>query len=113
MWLRTAAASCCVRRKLLPARASQSDFSTLLKRDLWVANTAQSSDGIRGAIGFRQVRGTNIYATGQPTEDAITNILGIVKERSPDITSVVWVCLREEPLVMINGKLVLVVTAKA
>lgn len=67
-------------------------------------NTAPSSDGIRGAIGFRQVSGTSIYATGQPTEDAITNILHIIKERQPDITSIVWVCLREEPLVMINGE---------
>lgn len=82
------------------------DIRTLLKRDLWIANTAPSSDGIRGAIGFRQVQGTSIYATGQPTEDAITNILHIIKERQPDISSVVWICLREEPLVMINGELI-------
>ncbi|RSH87875.1 uncharacterized protein EHS24_000393 [Apiotrichum porosum] len=77
--------------------------STLLKRDLWVADSAASTDGVRGAIGFRQVFNTSIYATGQPTQEAITAILDIVKERSPAVTKVVWVCLREEPLVMING----------
>lgn len=68
-----------------------------------MADSAASTDGVRGAIGFRQVFNTSIYATGQPTQEAITAILDIVKERSPAVTKVVWVCLREEPLVMING----------
>lgn len=78
-------------------------LSTLVKRDLWIADTASTTDGVRGAIGFRQVKGEKVYTTGQPTEEAITTILGIVKDRSPDISKVVWICLREEPLVMING----------
>ncbi len=73
------------------------------KSDLWLAESASSADGVRGAIGFRQIPGSSIYATGQPTQDAIATILHVVKERSPQIDSVLWVCLREEPLVMING----------
>ncbi|WWC93062.1 uncharacterized protein L201_008027 [Kwoniella dendrophila CBS 6074] len=77
--------------------------STLLKSDLWLSKSASSSEGVRGAIGFRQVKGTTIYATGQPTEDAISTILQNVHQKSPHIQNVIWVCLREEPLVMING----------
>ncbi|CAK9780633.1 hypothetical protein CC85DRAFT_329266 [Cutaneotrichosporon oleaginosum] len=77
--------------------------STLLKRDLWVADTAATTEGVRGAIGFRQVANESVYTTGQPTREAITTILGIVKQRSTGISKVVWICLREEPLVMING----------
>lgn len=74
------------------------------KSDLWLTESASSSEGVRGAVGFRQVTGSSIFATGQPTQDAIAAILQRVKERCHEITSVVWICLREEPLVMINGK---------
>ncbi|WVF68673.1 hypothetical protein IAT40_003444 [Kwoniella sp. CBS 6097] len=77
--------------------------STLLKSDLWVSKSAASSEGVRGAIGFRQIKGSTIYATGQPTQDAISTILQTVHQRSPHVHNVIWVCLREEPLVMING----------
>nr|XP_018260510.1 uncharacterized protein I303_07432 [Kwoniella dejecticola CBS 10117]OBR82668.1 hypothetical protein I303_07432 [Kwoniella dejecticola CBS 10117] len=77
--------------------------STLLKSDLWVSKSASSSEGVRGAIGFRQIKGSTIYATGQPTQDAISTILHTVHQKSPSIHNVIWVCLREEPLVMING----------
>ncbi|OCF37043.1 hypothetical protein I316_00947 [Kwoniella heveanensis BCC8398] len=77
--------------------------STLLKSDLWVSKSASSSEGVRGAIGFRKIKGSTIYATGQPTQDAISTILHTVHQRSPHVHNVIWVCLREEPLVMING----------
>ncbi|KAL7424934.1 hypothetical protein Q5752_000621 [Cryptotrichosporon argae] len=77
--------------------------STLLKSDLWLSDVASSADGVRGAIGFRQIPGASVYATGQPTQNAIETILESVKQRTPDVTNIVWVCLREEPLVMING----------
>lgn len=73
------------------------------KSDLWLTEAASSNEGVRGAIGFRQIKGSTIYATGQPTQDAISTILSTVHERWPNIESVIWVCLREEPLVMING----------
>lgn len=79
-------------------------YRTLLKSDLWLIDTATSSEGVRGAVGFRKMRGDNaVYATGQPTQDAIAIILHKVRQRSPHISTVIWVCLREEPLVMING----------
>nr|XP_019043261.1 hypothetical protein I302_07836 [Kwoniella bestiolae CBS 10118]OCF22191.1 hypothetical protein I302_07836 [Kwoniella bestiolae CBS 10118] len=77
--------------------------STLLKSDLWVSKSASSSEGVRGAIGFRQIKGSTIYATGQPTQDAISTILQTVHQKSPNVHNVIWVCLREEPIVMING----------
>ncbi|KAK4685163.1 hypothetical protein P7C73_g4998, partial [Tremellales sp. Uapishka_1] len=77
--------------------------STLLKSDLWLMDSAASTDGVRGAVGFKQISGSAVYTTGQPTQDAISHILNIVQERSTNIRSIVWVCLREEPLVMING----------
>lgn len=73
------------------------------KSDLWLTESASSNEGVRGAVGFRQVTGSSIFATGQPTQDAIATILQRVRERCHGITSVVWICLREEPLVMING----------
>lgn len=86
------------------AQAQVSSDPGKQKSDLWLAESAASSEGVRGAIGFRQVTGSSIFATGQPTEDAISTILSTVKDRCQDITAVVWICLREEPLVMINGK---------
>ena len=65
---------------------------------------APSSEGVRGAVGFRQIRDTSIFTTGQPTEDALSTILKDVHERCPDVHRVLWICLREEPLVMINGE---------
>ena len=58
---------------------------------------------MRGAVGFRQIPQSNIFATGQPTQDAISTILESVRERCPEVTAIMWICLREEPLVMING----------
>ncbi|KAL7413408.1 inositol hexakisphosphate-domain-containing protein [Mrakia frigida] len=78
--------------------------STLLKSDQWLTKTASSSDGVRGAVGFRQIPGSNIYAIGQPTEDAIGSVLSKIKERSPSANALLWLNLREEPLVYINGQ---------
>ena len=58
---------------------------------------------VRGAINFRNVPGTNIYACGQPTESAIDEVVRLVKENRPSVNKVVWVTLREEPIVYING----------
>jgi len=73
------------------------------KSDLWLHEAATSSEGVRGAVGFRQIRDTSIFATGQPTQDGLATILKSVHERCPTVNSVLWICLREEPLVMING----------
>ncbi|CDZ97852.1 hypothetical protein [Phaffia rhodozyma] len=78
---------------------------TLLKSDQWFSQTANSANDwiIRGAAGFRNIPGSNIYAVGQPTEDAVDKVLSSIKERTPNVKSLLWVNLREEPLVYING----------
>lgn len=74
------------------------------KSDLWKAESASSSEGVRGAVGFRKMKDSAVFATGQPTEEGLLTILKAVHERCPTVSTIVWVCLREEPLVMINGK---------
>lgn len=77
--------------------------STLLKSDQWLSESHRVSDSVRGAINFRNIPGTNIYASGQPTESAVDEVVHRVKEAHPDANKVVWVTLREEPIVYVNG----------
>ncbi|KAG2117755.1 inositol hexakisphosphate-domain-containing protein [Suillus clintonianus] len=77
--------------------------STLLKSDQWLSESHRVSDSVRGAINFRNIPGTNIYASGQPTESAVDEVVHRVKEAHPDVNKVVWVTLREEPIVYVNG----------
>lgn len=46
---------------------------TILKRDLWRQHTPLHSgeNDIRGALNFRRVPDSNVYALAQPTEDGI------------------------------------------
>lgn len=78
--------------------------STLLKSDQWHGEWQETSAAVRGVINFRQVPGTQIYCLGQPTLDALDEILRRVKVHAePGSEHVVWVTLREEPLVYVNG----------
>ena len=58
---------------------------------------------MRGARGFRNIEGTNIYACGQPTADAIGEVVDRVRKDWPDAEDMVWITLREEPIIVING----------
>jgi hypothetical protein len=49
------------------------------------------------------VPGTNIYACGQPTAEAIDEVVERVKADNKDVTDLVWITLREEPIIIING----------
>jgi hypothetical protein len=73
------------------------------KSDQWLVEIASSVEGVRGAVGFRQIPGSSVFTTGQPTQDAAKTILGRIEDKCAGIQQVVWICLREEPLVMING----------
>lgn len=42
-------------------------FSTLLKSDQWLRESHHVEQGVRGAINWRNIPGTKIYALGQPT----------------------------------------------
>ncbi|KAG2071110.1 hypothetical protein BDR04DRAFT_1016893 [Suillus decipiens] len=77
--------------------------STLLKSDQWLSESYRGFDSVRGAINFRNIPGTNIYASGQPTESAVDEVVHRIKEAHPDANKVVWVTLREEPIVYVNG----------
>lgn len=81
----------------------ESDVSTLLKSDQWLSESQRVLKSVRGVINFRSIPGTNIYACGQPTESAIDQVVQLVKEHHPNANKVVWVTLREEPIVYING----------
>jgi hypothetical protein len=77
--------------------------STLLKYDQWLQDAEYVPNPVRGVISFRNVPGTTIYAGGQPTEAAIDEVVRRVRSDFPDTDNIVWICLREEPIVIING----------
>jgi len=77
--------------------------STLLKSDQWLSESHRVEDDVRGAINFRNVPGTKIYALGQPTLEAIDEVVNRVRSAHPSFQRIVWITLREEPIVYING----------
>ena len=75
----------------------------LLKSDQWLRESQRVTDGVRGAINFRNIPGTMIYALGQPTLQAIDEVVDRVREANPGVERILWLCLREEPIVYVNG----------
>jgi len=81
-----------------PARVcinSQSSHSTLLKSDQWLSQQHQMELNIRGVINLRNVPGSTIYCMGQPTLEAIDNVIKTIKERHPEAKKITWITLRE------------------
>ncbi|KAJ6507779.1 inositol hexakisphosphate-domain-containing protein [Mycena vitilis] len=76
---------------------------TLLKSDQWHQESHHVEHGVRGAINFRRVPTSNIYALGQPTLEAINEVVARIKTAHPSAQRVIWITLREEPIVYING----------
>ncbi|KAJ7168617.1 inositol hexakisphosphate-domain-containing protein [Mycena filopes] len=76
---------------------------TLLKSDQWLQESHHVEHDVRGAINFRRVPTTNIYALGQPTLEAINEVVGRIKTAHPSAQRIIWITLREEPIVYING----------
>ncbi|KAG9104343.1 hypothetical protein FRC06_003389 [Ceratobasidium sp. 370] len=71
----------------------------LLKSDLWRSESHDmGADSVRGAINFRNIPGTNIFALGQPNEEAIEAIVHRVKEDFPHVKKIAWINLRLEIL---------------
>ncbi|KAF9067827.1 inositol hexakisphosphate-domain-containing protein [Rhodocollybia butyracea] len=77
--------------------------STLLKIDIWMRESQLIEHEIHGAANFRQTPGTDIYALGQPTTEAIDEVVYRVKADNPSVKRIVWLTLREEPVVYVNG----------
>ena len=84
-------------------RAHNNYTSTLLKSDQWLRESHYVGQGVRGAINFRRVPDTKIYALGQPTLEAIDEVVSRIKKAHPTSSKIVWITLREEPIVYING----------
>ncbi|KAI0264344.1 inositol hexakisphosphate-domain-containing protein [Gloeopeniophorella convolvens] len=76
---------------------------TLLKSDQWLSESQHVPLEMRGAINFRNISGSNIYALGQPTVEAIDQVVDRIRHVHPEADRVVWVTLREEPIVYVNG----------
>ncbi|KAJ6512734.1 inositol hexakisphosphate-domain-containing protein [Mycena sanguinolenta] len=76
---------------------------TLLKSDQWLQESHHVDHGVRGAINFRRVPMSHIYALGQPTVEAINEVVERIKNAHPSAQRVIWITLREEPIVYING----------
>lgn len=86
----------------------------LLKEDIWrslekSSKIVRSNVHVRGAVNFRRIPNSNVFATGQPTVEGVRNILRSIADQlaHPGQTEplrVTFINLREEPLCHINGK---------
>ncbi|KLO17434.1 hypothetical protein SCHPADRAFT_900700 [Schizopora paradoxa] len=76
---------------------------TILKSDRWFSESVDVANGVRGANNFRNIPDTMIYALGQPSIDAIDEVVHRIKLEHPTADHIAWITLREEPVVYING----------
>jgi hypothetical protein len=75
----------------------------LLKSDQWLRESHHVAHGIRGVINFRGIPNTKIYALGQPSIEAIDEAVERVVNAHPEAERIIWITLREEPIVYVNG----------
>ena len=61
----------------------------------------ESLEKIDGAPNFRNIPGFPVYGTGQPTDVGIEAIINKIKKT--DNEKIIWINLRQEPIVYING----------
>ncbi|TPX58470.1 hypothetical protein SpCBS45565_g07990 [Spizellomyces sp. 'palustris'] len=73
---------------------------TILKVDHWMK---EAQDTIEGAANFRKLPGLNVYGVAQPTIQGVKNVMHVLEEDSPSTRKIIWINLREEPLIYING----------
>jgi protein-tyrosine phosphatase len=59
---------------------------------------------IEGAPNFRKVDGLNVYGVAIPTIDGVQNVLRYLEAGPSGKTHTLWVNLREEPIVYVNGR---------
>ncbi|KAF5367062.1 hypothetical protein D9758_003884 [Tetrapyrgos nigripes] len=81
----------------MPLTPVRTDTAHLNLGDLTMLNA------VRGTLNFRKNPNTNIYALGQPTVEAIDEVVTRILEENPNAKRVLWITLREEPIVYING----------
>lgn len=74
----------------------------ILKEDYW---SKHERTAVSGAANFRKIRGLPIYSVAQPTLKGIANVINSVTSiHGLAPRSIVWINLREEPLIYINKK---------
>merc|ERR1712025_261117 len=64
----------------------------------------KEGDKIDGAPNWRRVPGFPVYATGQPEKKALSECVTQALKKYNEQKAVVWINLREEPVLYINGK---------
>lgn len=74
-----------------------------LMTDVWPACVKVESE-IAGAPNFRRLAGFPIYATGQPGKDDVGKCVEAALKKYDEQKAVVWISLRQEPCVYVNGK---------
>ncbi|TPX51665.1 hypothetical protein SeMB42_g01840 [Synchytrium endobioticum] len=77
--------------------------NTILKMDFWASANKSGPQVIDGAANFRKIPTQNIYGVAQPTLQGMENVIATLKQKEPSLSAVIWLNLREEPLVYING----------
>ena len=76
----------------------------LIKPDMFdgIHILEDSFEKINGAPNFRQIPGFPIFGTGQPTEEAMVEIINKAKSGKEN-EKIIWFTMRQEPLVYVNG----------
>ncbi|KAI8970529.1 inositol hexakisphosphate-domain-containing protein [Pilobolus umbonatus] len=58
---------------------------------------------IDGASNFRRIENTNVYGVAQPTVNGLRQVIRNLLTDNPVIERILWINLREEPIIYING----------
>jgi len=77
--------------------------SFALMTDSWPAAVKVESE-IPGAPNFRRLPGFPIYATGQPGKDDVGKCVEAALKKYDEQKNAVWVSVRQEPCLYVNGK---------
>jgi protein-tyrosine phosphatase len=76
--------------------------NTILKLDLW-SKKLLTKGLIEGAGNFRVIPGMTIFGVAQPTMEGMSNVIKHVLKMDSSINEILWINLREEPLIYINS----------
>lgn len=87
---------------------------TILKADYWPHETSalkrrltteEKLPKIKGALNFRKIPKNMIFGSAQPSSIGIENVINYIESLSPSSLplKIIWVNLREEPLIYIHG----------
>jgi hypothetical protein len=60
-------------------------------------------DKIDGVPNFRRVPGYKVYCSGQPTKEGFLKACEKVCEKWPKDGKIIWINMRQEPVVYVNG----------